>query len=138
MSSSTLTPSGPPAVSWRPRKEAPRTRATYETDVYTWTQEQAAALRDKHWAALDLEQLAEEVEDVGRNIRFAIEHQLERLLIHVLKLAYDPRRGPDAAGRGASWMPVRRSPGGRRGRDNAIRPSLCPTPTVTSAVAPCC
>ena len=43
-------------------KGAPRIRATYETDVYTWTQEQAAALRDKHWAALDLERLAEEVE----------------------------------------------------------------------------
>jgi Domain of unknown function DUF29 len=73
------------------------TRATYETDFYTWTQEQAAALRGKHWAALDLEHLAEEVEDVGNTVRFALESQLVRLLFHLLKLANDsterPRRG---------------------------------------------
>ena len=52
------------------------TRATYDTDFYTWTQEQAAALRAKDWAALDLERLAEEVEHVGKSVRFAIGSQL--------------------------------------------------------------
>jgi hypothetical protein len=70
------------------------TRATYDTDFYTWTQEQAAALRDKNWAALDLERLAEEVEDVGNTVRFDLESQLVRLLVHLLKLAHDPTTRP--------------------------------------------
>jgi Domain of unknown function DUF29 len=31
------------------------TTPTYDTDFYTWTPQQAAALRVKDWAALDLE-----------------------------------------------------------------------------------
>jgi hypothetical protein len=34
----------------------------YETDFYAWTQAQSAALRAKDFAALDLENLAEEIE----------------------------------------------------------------------------
>ena len=66
----------------------------YETDFYTWTQTQAEALRAKDWAALDLEHLAEEIEDVGNSVRFALESQLVRLLLHLLKVAYDPAARP--------------------------------------------
>jgi Domain of unknown function DUF29 len=66
----------------------------YDTDFYTWTQAQAAALRGKDLAALDLEHLAEEIEDVGNSVRFALESQLVRLLLHLLKLAYDPSARP--------------------------------------------
>jgi Domain of unknown function DUF29 len=69
----------------------------YDTDLYGWTQAQANALRAKDWTALDPEHLAEEIEDVGSNVRFAIESQLVRLLFHLLKLRYGtnprPRRG---------------------------------------------
>jgi hypothetical protein len=74
----------------------------YETDFYQWTQTQAAALRDTRlkWLmtlGLDVENLAEEIESVGRRERFAIESQLVRLLLHLLKLAAAstarPRRG---------------------------------------------
>ncbi|HEX9872538.1 MAG TPA: DUF29 domain-containing protein [Candidatus Tectomicrobia bacterium] len=70
------------------------TTPDYETDFYTWTQAQAAALRAKDFAALDLEHLAEEIEDVGNSVRFAIESQLVRLLLHLLKLTYDPATRP--------------------------------------------
>jgi hypothetical protein len=66
----------------------------YDTDFYTWTQVQAAALRAKDLAALDLEHLAEEIEDVGNTVRFAIESQMVRLLFHLLKLTYDPETRP--------------------------------------------
>jgi hypothetical protein len=36
----------------------------YDTDFYAWTQAQAAAIRAKEVAALDIEHLAEEVEDL--------------------------------------------------------------------------
>jgi hypothetical protein len=66
----------------------------YQTDFYTWTQAQAAALRAKDLAALDLEHLAEEIADLGQSIEHAIESYLERLLLHLLKWRYDPAQGP--------------------------------------------
>jgi hypothetical protein len=66
----------------------------YDTDFYAWTQQQAQALREKHINALDLDHLAEEIADLGANIEHAIESHLERLLFHLLKLAYDPQTRP--------------------------------------------
>jgi hypothetical protein len=66
----------------------------YETDFYQWTQEQAKALRAKQLYALDFEHLAEEIEDLGRNVEHAIESHLERLLHHLLKWRDDPAEEP--------------------------------------------
>jgi len=66
----------------------------YEVDFYTWTQAQAAALRAKDMAALDLQHLAEEIADLGQSIENAIESHLERLLLHLLKYRYDPTQRP--------------------------------------------
>jgi hypothetical protein len=68
--------------------------STYDTDFYTWTQEQAAAIRAKNLAALDIDHLAEEIEDLGSNMQHAIESHLERLLLHLLKWRYDPAQEP--------------------------------------------
>ncbi|HSF32563.1 MAG TPA: DUF29 domain-containing protein [Candidatus Tectomicrobia bacterium] len=70
------------------------TTPAYETDFYTWTQTQAAALRAKDWAALDVEHLAEEIADLGQSIENATESHLERLLVHPLKYRYDPAQEP--------------------------------------------
>jgi len=73
------------------------TKATYEADFHAWTQAQAEALRGKDWPALDLVNLAEEIESLGKRDRRAITHQIERLLLHMLKWVYQPaerhRRG---------------------------------------------
>jgi hypothetical protein len=66
------------------------TEPLYDIDFYQWTQTQAAALRAKDWAALDLDNLAEEIDSLGRSDRRAIMHQLERLLIHLLKWLTQP------------------------------------------------
>jgi hypothetical protein len=66
----------------------------YDTDFYTWTQTQAAALRAQEWKTLDLENLAEEIESLGQRDRDAIESQLVRVLLHLLKLTYDPAPRP--------------------------------------------
>lgn len=66
----------------------------YARDFYRWTQAQAGALRAKGVAALDLENLAEEIESLGRSDRYAIESQLEGLLVHLLKWWYDPALDP--------------------------------------------
>jgi hypothetical protein len=72
----------------------------YDTDFYQWTQTQAAALRAKDVAALDLDNLAEEIDSLGRSDRRAITHQLERVLVHLLKWAY---QAPQRARYGRSW-----------------------------------
>ena len=70
------------------------TTPDYDTDFYAWAQAQAAALRAKDWAAVDIDHLAEEVDDLGRSVQHAIESQLERLLLHLLKWRYDPAQDP--------------------------------------------
>jgi hypothetical protein len=70
------------------------TTPDYDTDFYAWTQAQAAAIRAKEVAALDIEHLAEEVEDLGRAVRKSLGSQLERLLLHLLKWQYDPATDP--------------------------------------------
>jgi hypothetical protein len=57
----------------------------YDADFYAWTQAQAQALQSKDWLALDLEHLAEEIDDLGVSIRKGLVSQLERLLLHLLK-----------------------------------------------------
>lgn len=70
----------------------------YDEDFYLWTQVQAQALRAlaaERWnGPLDLERLAEEVEDLGNERRFAIMSQLIRVMLHCLKLAYSPAEAP--------------------------------------------
>jgi hypothetical protein len=66
----------------------------YDTDFYTWTQTQAAALRAKDWSALDIEHIAEEIDSLGKSDRRALVSHLDRLLLHLLKWRYDPAREP--------------------------------------------
>jgi hypothetical protein len=70
------------------------TTPDYDTNFYAWTQAQAAALRDRKWTILDVEHLAEEIESLGQRDRDAIESQLVRALLHLLKLTYDPATRP--------------------------------------------
>ncbi len=64
--------------------------STYDADFYAWTQEQAAALRDKDLGALDLAHLAEEIDTLGRSERKTLRSDLRRLLCHLLKWQYQP------------------------------------------------
>lgn len=62
----------------------------YETDFYAWTQEQAALLRAGQLSAIDLEHLAEEIEDMGKSEKRTLESRLEVLLMHLLKWQFQP------------------------------------------------
>jgi hypothetical protein len=63
---------------------------SYETDLYAWTQEQATALRRRAWNELDVCNLAEEIEDMGKSTRRELGSRLEVLLVHLLKWRYQP------------------------------------------------
>jgi hypothetical protein len=62
----------------------------YERDFVAWADEQALLLEQKRWSELDLVNLVEEVRDLGRRERDAIESQLTRLLMHLLKWQCQP------------------------------------------------
>jgi hypothetical protein len=68
----------------------------YDQDFYAWTQQQADALRT-HFRSdnrLDVEHLAEEVEDLGRSELHAVESFIEHIIAHLLKLDYSGHAAP--------------------------------------------
>jgi hypothetical protein len=70
----------------------------YNADFYGWSQDQAAALRAGRLSDLDIENLIEEVEAMGRSEKRALESRLVVLLAHLLKWKYQPGR------RSKSWQ----------------------------------
>src|SRR5436309_11965962 len=71
--------------------------AGYDCDFYSWLMEQARHVRDGRWDALDRENLAEEIESLGREQFNKLESALRVLMLHMLKWDYQPER------RGRSW-----------------------------------
>ncbi|MEQ8758087.1 MAG: DUF29 domain-containing protein [Coleofasciculus sp. G1-WW12-02] len=70
----------------------------YETDFYAWTQEQASLLRQQQWSQLDLGNLIEEIESLGKQQRQELRNRLTVLIGHLLKWEYQPQR------RSRSWL----------------------------------
>ena len=68
--------------------------STYDGDIVAWADEQARLLRSGLFSQLDIEHIAEEVEDVGKSEQRELENRLAVLLAHPLKWQYQPvRRG---------------------------------------------
>jgi hypothetical protein len=67
-----------------------RPAPTYEGDFYAWTQYQAQTLRELRPNSIDWENIAEEIETLGRSQRSEIRSRLTVALIHLLKWAYQP------------------------------------------------
>ncbi|MBD2343577.1 DUF29 domain-containing protein [Anabaena subtropica] len=70
----------------------------YENDFYAWTQEQANLLRHHQWGQLDLLNLIEEIESLGRKERQELRNRLNILIGHLLKWEYQ------ATKRSRSWL----------------------------------
>ncbi len=62
----------------------------YEQDFYGWTQAQAEFLKQKSWENLDIQNLAEEIEALGRRERQELVSRLGVLLGHLLKWEFQP------------------------------------------------
>ena len=64
----------------------------HDTDFYRWTQDQAALLRalPRSSNRLDIDNLAEEIEDMGRAEIKEISSLLRQTLVHLVKIAFDP------------------------------------------------
>jgi hypothetical protein len=70
---------------------------SYETDVIAWANEQAALIRAGRFDMLDLDHIADEIEDVGKSEQRELESRMAVLLAHLVKWQYQPDR------RGNSW-----------------------------------
>ena len=92
----------------------------YEQDVIAWANEQARLLREGRFELLDVEHLAEEIEDVGKSEQRELANRCALLLAHLIKWQRQPEP------RGASWRLTIRNQ--RRGieRRLAETPSLHP------------
>ena len=72
---------------------------TIDQDSYSWALEQAALLRTRQFGELDLESLAEEIEDLAGAQYREVRRRLRTIIEHLLKLACSPTPLPRA-----SWL----------------------------------
>jgi hypothetical protein len=69
----------------------------YDVDAYGWAMAQAQLIREGRFGELDIENIAEEIESVGKREYDALESALRVLLLHLLKWEHQP------AFRSRSW-----------------------------------
>jgi len=69
----------------------------YEVDFYAWANEQAALLRAGRLGTADIDNIAEELESLGKSQRRELISRLTVLLTYLLKWRFQPKR------RSGSW-----------------------------------
>ncbi|MBF0376010.1 MAG: DUF29 domain-containing protein [Desulfamplus sp.] len=62
----------------------------YETDIVAWANEQAWLVRNKKFEFLDIEHIAEEIEDVGKIEQRELANRMVVLIAHLLKWQFQP------------------------------------------------
>jgi hypothetical protein len=92
----------------------------YEADFAAWATEQAELLRAGRFSDLDVENLAEEVESMGRRQRRELESRLSVLMAHLTKWQIQPDL------RSRSWTLTIRNQRDVLGKHLAENPSLRP------------
>lgn len=70
----------------------------YTNDVIAWANEQSAFIRAGRFDLLDLEHIADEIEDVGKSEQREFESRMSILLSRLIKWQYQPSH------RGTSWQ----------------------------------
>jgi hypothetical protein len=105
------------------RRPAAAGQSAYERDPHAWYLRQAALLRARRVADADLENIAEELEDMGRSEAKALRASLRLICLHLLKWQHQPRR------RSKSWSNTI-----ARERINAAR-ALSDSPSLRAKLA---
>lgn len=67
-----------------------QTATLYDQDFYAWTQQQVELLKAGQWEQVDIENLIEEIESLGKQQRQELRNRLGVLLGHLLKWRYQP------------------------------------------------
>ncbi|MBR8831433.1 MAG: hypothetical protein N5P05_000918 [Chroococcopsis gigantea SAG 12.99] len=66
----------------------PEKKSLYEKDFALWLATTAEKLKERRFDEVDLYNLVEEIEDIGKGTRRSLESFLQRVLEHLLKVAY--------------------------------------------------
>ena len=74
----------------------PEAEQLYEEDFYVWTEVQAELLRARRFEELDLDNLIEEVEALGRAEKSGVLNNARVVTEHLLKLQFSPATDPRA------------------------------------------
>jgi len=64
----------------------------YDADFYEWCMNTAKLLRDGRLEDVDLEHVAEEIEDLGKSQHHALDSRTTVIILHLLKMRYQPER----------------------------------------------
>ena len=64
------------------------TESLYDRDFNLWIKKTVTALKNKNMETVDWDNLIEEIEDMGRSQKNALESYLQRLIEQILKLRY--------------------------------------------------
>ena len=72
------------------------TKTLYDTDFAEWAKETAALVRAGRLNEVDLEHVAEEIEDLAKGDRRAAASQMRRLMLHLIKQRVQPERDSDS------------------------------------------
>ncbi len=70
----------------------------YDQDYLAWIEKTGQQLTDAKWDEIDLKNLIEEIQDLGKSQRQALLNNLTIILLHLLKYKYQP------AHRRNSWL----------------------------------
>ena len=98
----------------------------YETDFYAWTVEQSKLLQVGDFKHLDITNLVEEIESLGKQERRELESRLGVLIGHLLKWDYQPER------RSKSWRSTIREQ--RRAAQKLLSQNPSLKPYLTEAI----
>ncbi|CAN5812234.1 DUF29 domain-containing protein [soil metagenome] len=98
----------------------------YDIDFYAWTQIQAAALQKADFDQLDIANLIEEIEGMGKSERRQLESRLAILMAHLLKWQFQPGK------RSRSWQATIRTR--RRHLHKLLDQNLSLRPTVPQVI----
>jgi hypothetical protein len=90
----------------------------YDQDILGWATEQARLIRARRFDLLDIEHIADEIEDVGKSEKRELASRMAVLLTHLLKGQFQPER------RGSSWESSIRHQRKRLGLALKAAPSL--------------
>lgn len=99
-----------------------RDRIAYDRDIVAWSIEQAKLIRAGRFDELDLERIADEIEDVGKSEQRELISRMAVLITHLLKWAYQP------GNRSSSWE------GSIREQRKRIAKALKQTPSLKNTL----
>ena len=66
----------------------------HDQDFYSWAAEQARLLEKGDFEHLDIKNLVEEIEDMGRSEENGLQSAIEQALLHLTKLSFSPAEAP--------------------------------------------